>query len=57
MQRVPDSNPERGEIFLGDSTCSPVHPAVNGYLALFRVGEGKGSEGEEISTALIMLAY
>ena len=38
------------------SKRTSVHPAVNGYLALFRTGEGKDSEGEEIGTALIMLA-
>ena len=35
---------------------SPVHPAGNGYLTLFRVGEGEGSEGEEMGTTLITLA-
>jgi len=33
-----------------------VHPAVNGYMTLFRGGEGEGSEGEEwCSTAVTPL--
>ncbi len=35
---------------------SPVHPAVNGYLTLLKAEEGKGSEGQEMGTALIKLA-
>ena len=49
----PGSIPGRARSF---SKRSPVHPAVNGYLTLFRVGEGEGSEGEEMGTTLIMLA-
>jgi len=46
-------------VFLGKTLYSDfLSPprSINGYLILFRIGEGKGSEGEEMGAALIMLA-
>jgi len=40
-------------VYLGFST---VHPAVKWVPALFRIREGKSSEGEEMGTVLSMLA-
>jgi len=46
-------------VFLGKTLYSDLlsQPrSINGYLILFRIGEGKGSEGEEMGAALITLA-
>jgi len=46
-------------VFLGKTLYSDfLSPprCINGYLIPFRSGEGKGSEGEEMGAALIMLA-
>jgi len=43
-----------GKTFYSDFTSPPR--CINGYLILFRIGEGKGSEGEEMGAALITLA-
>ena len=46
-------------VFLGKTLYSDfLSPprSINGYLILFRIGEGKGSEGEEMGAALITLA-
>ena len=51
MPKFAGSNPTAGWYF-----PTPDHPSVIGYLVLSRTGEGKGSEGEEMSTALMKLA-
>jgi len=47
-------------VFLGKTLYSDFlsQPrSINGYLILFRIGGGKGSEGEEMGAALIMLLH
>jgi len=57
--RVFEPSPGHCVVFLGKTLYSDfLSPprCINGYLILFGIGKGKGSEGEEMGATLITLA-